>query len=362
MSNLLSKFINNIEAYTAGEQPRDKNYIKLNTNENPFPPSPVIKKILNNYDYDKLKLYPDPNSSMLKAAISKKENTAENNIFIGNGSDEVLAFCFPTFFNRKEKDIAFADITYSFYPVFSDFFGINFRKIRLDDNFTLNCEDYFNLKDIQGIIIANPNAPTGKGIALEIIEKIVKSNLDKVIIIDEAYIDFFKQSAVELTKKYNNLLVVKTFSKSYSLAGIRCGYAIGNETLISGLERSKNCFNSYPIDRLCEAVCTAAISDSAYYDGINNEIISERGILQQQLKEIGLTVIPSSSNFIFAGLENKGKILYEKLKEQGILVRYFDKERLKSFVRISVGSKTENLVLITKLKDIIREINQTGNI
>jgi len=357
MKNLLSRLINNIEPYMAGEQPKDKQYIKLNTNENPYPPTPKVKEVLNSFDYEKLKLYPDPNSSLLKNALAKSEDILPENIFIGNGSDEVLALCFPTFFNREEKEVVFADITYSFYPVYCNFFGINFIKKNLDDDFKININDYLNLKNAQGIIIANPNAPTGRGIELDIIEKIVKENSDKVVIIDEAYIDFYRKSAVKLTKIYDNLLVVKTFSKSYSLAGIRCGYAVGNKKLIDGLECSKNSFNSYPIDRICEAVCTAAVCDKEYYDKINNEIIAEREILEKELNKLGLIVIPSNSNFVLAGYPNYGKILYEQLKDKGILVRYFDKDRLKSFIRITIGSKSENFALITKIKSIIGNIN-----
>jgi histidinol-phosphate aminotransferase len=356
MKNYLSNLVNSIKPYAAGEQPKDKKYIKLNTNENPYPPSPKVKEAILNYNFDNLKLYPDPDSTLLKNAIAKKEGVNPENVFIGNGSDEVLALCFPTFFNRDDKDIAFADITYSFYPVFCDFFGINCRKINVEEDFSIFLTSYLYLKNVQGKIIANPNAPTGRGIELTNIKKIVQSNPDILVLIDEAYMDFFKQSAVELTKTYKNVIVVKTFSKSYSLAGIRCCYAIGDKELIAGLETSKNSFNSYPIDRLCEVICSAAINDSSYYDSINNKIIEEREILQKELKKLGLIVIPSNSNFIFAGLPNKGKLLYEKLKEKGILVRYFEKDRIKSYIRITIGSKDENYALITNLRDIIEEI------
>ena len=353
MKTYLSKKASSVSPYTAGEQPKDKKYIKLNTNENPYPPSPKAKAEYDSFAFSDLKLYPDPFAKKLREAIAGAEGVDAENVFCGNGSDEILALCFPAFFDADGKGAAFADITYSFYPVFCDFFGIKKNIVPLEDDFTLSFE---KLKGTaaQGVLIANPNAPTGIGIPLPELEAFIAAS-DRIVILDEAYMPFFGQTAVPLTKKYDNVLVVKTFSKGYSLAGIRCGYAIGCRALIEGLERMRDCFNSYPVDSVCQAVCAAAISDTEYYREKNALVVSERARLSIELEKSGFEVLPSSSNFVFASHHKKsGKEIYEVLKERGVLVRWFNKPKIDSFVRITVGSKEENDGLLNALSDILR--------
>lgn len=352
-----SKLCRGIKPYTAGEQPKDCNYIKLNTNENPYPPPPSVNEVIKNLDYKRLRLYPDNNCADLINALAETENVSAENVFAGNGSDEVLALCFPAFF---DSEIVFADITYSFYKVFADLFKIKYRLIPLNDDFTININDYFNIKE-QAIIIANPNAPTGIALQPEQIKSILDKNPDKLVIIDEAYVDFFGKSCVCLTKTYDNLLVVKTFSKSYSLAGIRCGYAVGNKELITALNKIKDSFNSYPLDAVCQKVCVAALGDAEYHNEVISKIVKTREKFTAELKNIGFEVLPSDANFVFAKhkpprpcgapLERGmgGKDLYLKLKDNKILVRHFDKPRITGFVRITIGTDAEMGELINKL-------------
>lgn len=353
MKNYLSKKAQEITPYTAGEQPSDKKYVKLNTNENPYPPSPKALQAYREYDFESLKLYPPLRMDGLRAAIAEAEGVEPENVFCGNGSDEILAFCFPAFFDSDGQGAAFADITYSFYPVFCDFFNIPRRILPLEKDFTLDLAKLTKMQ-AQGVIVANPNAPTGIGIGLIEMEKFIAEN-DRIVIVDEAYMPFFNESAVPLTKKYKNLLVVKTFSKGYSLAGLRCGYAIGDASLISGLERCRDSFNSYPVDRICQAVCAAAISDKDYYLQKNALVISERERLERELSARGFTVLPSKANFVFAKHEDKGgKEVYTALRERGVLVRYFDKPRISDFCRITVGSVAENDALLAALDDFLK--------
>ena len=353
MKNYLSKKAQEITPYTAGEQPSDKKYVKLNTNENPYPPSPKALQAYREYDFESLKLYPPLRMDGLRAAIAEAEGVEPENVFCGNGSDEILAFCFPAFFDSDGQGAAFADITYSFYPVFCDFFNIPRRILPLEEDFTLDLAKLTKMQ-AQGVIVANPNAPTGIGIGLIEMEKFIAEN-DRIVIVDEAYMPFFNESAVPLTKKYKNLLVVKTFSKGYSLAGLRCGYAIGDASLISGLERCRDSFNSYPVDRICQAVCAAAISDKDYYLQKNALVISERERLERELSARGFTVLPSKANFVFAKHEDKGgKEVYTALRERGVLVRYFDKPRISDFCRITVGSVAENDALLAALDDFLK--------
>lgn len=353
MKNYLSKKAQEITPYTAGEQPSDKKYVKLNTNENPYPPSPKALQAYREYDFESLKLYPPLRMDGLRAAVAEAEGVEPENVFCGNGSDEILAFCFPAFFDSDGQGAAFADITYSFYPVFCDFFNIPRRILPLEEDFTLDLAKLTKMQ-AQGVIVANPNAPTGIGIGLIEMEKFIAEN-DRIVIVDEAYMPFFNESAVPLTKKYKNLLVVKTFSKGYSLAGLRCGYAIGDASLISGLERCRDSFNSYPVDRICQAVCAAAISDKDYYLQKNALVISERERLERELSARGFTVLPSKANFVFAKHEDKGgKEVYTALRERGVLVRYFDKPRISDFCRITVGSVAENDALLAALDDFLK--------
>ena len=350
--NFLGARARGISPYTAGEQPRDRRYIKLNTNENPYPPSPAVKAVLDGAEISDLRLYPSPDADGLREALAQAEGCAKENVFCGNGSDEVLFLSFAAFFDG-ERSTCFPDITYSFYEVFAKFFGIGAKIVPLKADFSMDTEKMAKT-ECAGYFIANPNAPTGVGIPLDEMEKFVASVPEKIVIADEAYMDFYGQSCVPLTKRYKNLLVVKTFSKSYSLAGIRCGYAIGDERLIEGLRRMKDCMNSYPVDRLCQEVCVAAAGDKAYHDKTVSLVVSERERLREGLLALGFTVPESKANFLFAGRAKKsGKEIYEKLKEEGVLVRFWDKPVLSDFCRITVGTAEQNNILLEKLKKIL---------
>jgi len=353
--NFLSKLTAGITPYVAGEQPSDKAYVKLNTNENPYPPSPEAAKALASFNAERLKLYPDADASLLRAAIGKAEGVEAENVFCGNGSDEVLALCFPAFFDKDGFGAAFADITYSFYPVFADFFSVPKKIVPLTSDYAMDLKA-FALEKCQGYFITNPNAPTGVGIKAKEMEEFISSVPDRIVIADEAYMGFMGESCAPLTKKYKNLLVVKTFSKYYSLAGIRCGYAIGDKALIDGLFRAKNCFNSYPLDAVCQAVCAAAISDGAYYAECAEKVKSERVRVRAELISMGFFVPESSSNFLFASLDGvDGKYIYQSLKSEGVLVRHWGSDKLKNFCRITIGSKEQNDVLLQKLKNILKK-------
>lgn len=353
MKSFLSDKAKSIEPYTPGEQPKDKNYIKLNTNESPYPPSPYVKKALIESNFDDLRLYPDPNVSDLKKEIAELYNINTNNIFIGNGSDEILAFCFMAFFNRGDK-IYYPNITYSFYSVYSSLFDLNEVKIPLKDDFTIDINDYKNLDS--GIFIANPNAPTGLLLTLDQLEEIIINNKDNIVIIDEAYIDFAGiESAYKLTKKYDNLLVVQTFSKSRSLAGIRLGFAIGNKNLIQGLKNIKYSFNSYTINRLSIIAGIEAIKDNQYFKDTVNKVINTREKTKIKLKELGFNVLDSKSNFIFISHKNIfAEDLYLKLKDKSILVRYFKSDLINNYIRVTIGTDEEMDIFVEKIKYIIK--------
>ena len=351
--DFLSRRARTITPYTAGEQPSDKKYVKLNTNENPYPPSPGALAAYEAFDVSSLRLYPPLPMRALREAVAQAEGVAPENVFCGNGSDEILALCFPAFFDEGGEGAAFADITYSFYPVFCAFFGVPCTQVPLEEDFTLDLNKLSAAK-AQGLLVANPNAPTGIGIPLAEIEAFVRANSGRVVIVDEAYMPFFGQSAVPLTKKYENLLVVKTFSKGYSLAGMRCGYAVGNAALIGGLERCRDSFNSYPVDSVCQAVCAAAIGDGAYYKEKNALVVSERERLTAELAERGFTVLPSKANFVFArhGAVG-GREVYAQLRARGVLVRHFEKPRISEFCRITVGSREQNDALLSALDEFL---------
>ena len=351
--DFLSRRARDVVPYTAGEQPGDKSYIKLNTNENPYPPSPRVAEVLRTVDLDRLRRYPRPDADVLRAAIAEAEGVAVENVFCGNGSDEVLALTFPAFFDADGAGACFADLTYSFYPVFAQFYNVPTVVVPLREDFTFDLTA-MRACDCQGYYIANPNAPTGIGIALNEIENFVASVPERVVVLDEAYMDFFGESCVPLIKKYRNVIVVKTFSKSYSLAGIRCGYAVGDAALIDGLFRMKDCFNSYPVDAVAQDVCVAAIKDRAYYADVTARVVSERERVRRELLEMGFTVPESKSNFLFAGrVKKSGKELYQALKAAGVLVRYWDKPVLRDFLRITVGTPAENDAMLAQLKTII---------
>lgn len=354
--SFLSERAKRIQPYTAGEQPSGRTYIKLNTNENPYPPSPRVKEAIESFESDTLKRYPKPDADGLREAIARAEGVKAENVFCGNGSDEVLALSFPAFFDEG-KVACFADFTYSFYEVFAAFFGVSVKKVPIGADFDYNFEAMLSTS-CSGYYIANPNAPTGVGVSRERMERFIAAanGLGRVVIADEAYMDFFGQSCVPLTERYPNLLVVKTFSKSYSLAGIRCGYAVGDKSLVSGLFRMKDCYNSYPVDALCQAICTAAVGDGAYRDRCANLVKEERERVRDALLQLGFTVPKSSANFLFAGrAKADGKEIYQKLKERGVLVRFWDKPFLCDFCRITIGTPAENDALIDNLKLILQE-------
>lgn len=348
--------VRELEPYTPGEQPKIQNLLKLNTNENPYPPSPkvvaAVQAVLEN-NADVLRLYPDPDASALKQAIAKQQNVAVEHVFVGNGSDEVLAHIFKAFF-VQDKPILYPDITYSFYPVYSQFFGLSAKTkiLPLNDDFEIVVDDYKQQNG--GIIITNPNAPTSIALGLSSIEEVLQANPNSVVVIDEAYVDFGAESAVSLVEKYENLVVCQTTSKSRSLAGLRVGFAIAQPHLIAALEAVKNSFNSYPIDRFAIAAAVASFEDQAYFEEQNQKVIASREKLVAQLADIGFKVLPSSANFIFASLLSKdaGELAAE-LRERGIIVRYFNKPRINQFLRITIGTDEQNQRLVDTLKNDI---------
>jgi len=340
MNSYWSRKAKEITAYVPGEQPKDRRYIKLNTNENPYPPSPKVIEAIKAAADDTLRLYPDPTCDELRATIAGYYKLKKDQVFIGNGSDELLAFAFPAFFEPAANPVLFAEVTYSFYPVYAAFFNINYRLVPMDDEFNIAEEGY--CQDNGGIIIANPNAPTGKGVSRKMIERVLERNNDNVVIVDEAYIDFGGESSVPLIGNYPNLLIIKTLSKSRSLAGLRVGYALGNAGLIEGMIRIKDSINSYTVDRLALAGAIEAIKDDVYFQETKTKIIQTRKLVTAKLTKIGFNVIPSQANFIFAeSRQCPGNILFERLREKGILVRYFNKPRIDNFIRITIGTDTE---------------------
>ncbi|WP_436662018.1 histidinol-phosphate transaminase [Acinetobacter sp. P1(2025)] len=346
--------VRDLEPYVPGEQPKIQNLLKLNTNENPYPPSPkvvdAVQAVLT-HQADALRLYPDPDATALKQAIAKQQNVDVSQVFVGNGSDEVLAHIFKAFFIQQEP-ILYPDITYSFYPVYSQFFGVQTKQIPLNEKFEIDISDYE--QENGGIIITNPNAPTSIALGLDKIEKVLKANPNCVIVIDEAYVDFGAESAVELVSRYENLVVCQTTSKSRSLAGLRVGFAIAQAHLIAALEAVKNSFNSYPIDRFAIAAAVASFEDQDYFQEQCDKVIASREKLVANLTELGFNVLPSKANFIFAthSLHDAAQ-LAEKLREQGIIVRYFNKPRINQFLRITIGTDEQNQRLVDTLKMLI---------
>ncbi|CAI3163343.1 Histidinol-phosphate aminotransferase [Acinetobacter calcoaceticus] len=346
--------VRELEPYVPGEQPKIQNLLKLNTNENPYPPSPKVVEAVQavlSQQADALRLYPDPDATALKQAIAKQQNIEISQVFVGNGSDEVLAHIFKAFFLQDEP-ILYPDITYSFYPVYSQFFGTKTKEIPLNENFEIEAKDY--IQPNGGIVITNPNAPTSIAIGLPDIEQILKANPDRVVVIDEAYVDFGAESAVGLVNRYENLVVCQTTSKSRSLAGLRVGFAIAQPHLIAALEAVKNSFNSYPIDRFAIAAAVASFEDQAYFEEQLQRVISSREKLVDNLTALGFKVLPSKANFIFAShLTHDAGQLAQQLREQGIIVRYFNKPRINQFLRITVGTDEQNMRLVQTLKQDI---------
>lgn len=346
--------VRELEPYVPGEQPKIQNLLKLNTNENPYPPSPKVVEAVQavlHEQADVLRLYPDPDATALKQAIAKQQNIDVSQVFVGNGSDEVLAHIFKAFFLQDEP-ILYPDITYSFYPVYSQFFGTKTKEIPLDENFEIDVRDYTQPNG--GVIITNPNAPTSIALSLAEIEQVLQANPDRVVVIDEAYVDFGAESAVSLINRYENLVVCQTTSKSRSLAGLRVGFAIAQSHLIAALEAVKNSFNSYPIDRFAIAAAVASFEDQAYFEEQCQKVISSREKLVRDLTELGFNVLPSKANFIFAThSQHDAGQLAQKLREQGIIVRYFNKPRINQFLRITVGTDEQNARLVQTLKQDI---------
>ena len=342
-----------IEPYVPGEQPNLPDMVKLNTNENPYPPSPKVVETLKNFDCDSLRLYPDPNSQVLADALAKRYGLQSDQVFLGVGSDDVLAIAFMTFFNSK-KPILFPDITYSFYDVWAELFQIPYERPALDDHFDLIPEDYY--KENGGVVIANPNAPTGVLQSLDFLRDVIEHNRDVVVIIDEAYADFSGSSALELTKEYDNVLIVQTYSKSRSLAGMRIGYAMGNPELIRAMNDVRYSYNSYPMTRLSVALGAAALEDEAYFWETVAKVIETREWTKKELKRLGFSFRDSQTNFIFATHESvPAQTIFDVLREKHIFVRHFGQKRIENYLRISIGTQAEMERFIRETEQIIAQ-------
>ncbi|MBP3437003.1 MAG: histidinol-phosphate transaminase [Clostridia bacterium] len=351
MSEFFNPRLASLSAYTPGEQPRDKQYIKLNTNESPFPPAPEVIKRVTEEALGTLRLYCDPTATALKNALASRYGVKAENVFVANGSDDILNFAFLAF---GQSGVAFPDISYGFYEVFAHFHGIPFEKIPLQEDFTVRKDDYFGKEKM--VCIANPNAPTGIALSLSDTEDIVSRNPSRVVLIDEAYVDFGAQSCVSLTQKYKNLLCVGTFSKSRSMAGGRLGFAIASKELITDLEKIKYSQNPYNVNTLTQLLGVATLENDGYYKENCQKIISARRYTEKALCALGFTVLPSKANFVFAKSERiSGKELYLRLKEKGILVRHFDAPRIEAFNRITVGTQEQMELLVAKITDILAE-------
>lgn len=353
MSRFFSGKYKSLVPYVPGEQPKEQKYIKLNTNESPFPPSAKAMEYAKR-EAEKLELYSDPECRDLVKTAAEHFGISENEILFTNGSDEILNFAFMAFCDEAHPAV-FPDITYGFYPVFAELNNVPYEEIPLNDDFTINVDDFCGVN--KTVFIANPNAPTGIALSLSDIEKIIKSNPENVVVIDEAYVDFGAESAVKLIHKYDNLLVTQTFSKSRSMAGARLGFGIGNADLINDLNTVKYSTNPYNVNRMTMAAGVGALLDGEYFEKNCKEIIAVREYTAQKLQEMGFTVTDSKANFIFAASKAvNGKTLYLKLKEKGILVRHFDKERLTEYNRITVGTREQMERLLSAIKEIMEEI------
>lgn len=351
MAQEWKKNLRNIEPYVPGEQSRDKDIVKINANENPYPPSPAAVRAVNNFSCSRLRFYPDANALEFKTALAEFYGVSAENVFLGNGSDDVLALAFQAFFN-SEKPIAYPDITYSFYPVWCRLFNIPYKNYPLTDDFRINPEDY--KEENGGVVIPNPNAPTSLGEGREFVEKLMEYNKNCVVIIDEAYVDFGGYSSVELMKKYENLLVTGTFSKSRSLAGMRIGYAIGSKALISVLEAVKNSYNSYTVNSISMAAGTASIKDRAYFEQTVSRVVATRERVTKELRALGFTVFDSQTNFLFATHEAENmKDYFEWLKTQKVYIRYFSLPRIDNHVRITIGTDEEMDIFLEKTREYL---------
>lgn len=351
MNQFWSKRIRDIVPYTPGEQPRGRKFIKLNTNECPYPPSPKAIEAIRTAAGDTLRLYPDPECMELRSAIAEREGLSINQVFCGNGSDEILAFAFQAFFN-PDREVVFPKITYSFYPVYTDFFGLSRREVPMNPDFSNPVGLLCGLNG--GVVLANPNAPTGIAVGLDAVERLLQANPDVVVIVDEAYVDFGAESAVKLINRYPNLLVVQTTSKSRALAGLRVGWAMGDPGLIDGLRCVRDSINSYTVDRLAQAGAAAAIRDEDYFQSIRQRVMRTREETEKTLKEKGFTVLPSQANFLFASFPGRaGGELLDGLRDRGVLVRWWDKPEIRDWLRISVGSDEEMTALLGALDELV---------
>jgi histidinol-phosphate aminotransferase len=358
MSKYWSALTASLVPYVPGEQPKDKRYIKLNTNESPYPPSPAVIAAIQAATNEDLRLYPDPTCEKLREAVAHYYDLSSDNIFVGNGSDEVLAFAFPAFFS-SEKPILFPEITYSFYPVYTKLYGLTYETIPVDDQFNIDAKQY--CRPNGGIVIPNPNAPTTRYMPLDDVRLILEANPNQVVIVDEAYVDFGGQSAVRFIPEYPNLLVVQTLSKSRSLAGLRVGMAMGHPDLIEGLNRIKNSFNSYTLDRLAIAGAVAAIEDQAYFEETTRMIIATRERTTEALRALGFVVVPSQANFIFMSHPGlSAQTLVDELKARGILVRYFKQPRIDQYMRVSIGTDEEMDAFVANVSEILNGSFQKG--
>ncbi|VAW87515.1 Histidinol-phosphate aminotransferase [hydrothermal vent metagenome] len=353
MSKFWSPIVHQLTPYVPGEQPKISNLIKLNTNENPYGPSPKVLNAIEIEAGNSLRLYSDPTSERLVNAIAQYYQLDAKQIFVGNGSDEVLAHTFQALFQHG-KPLLFPDITYSFYPVYCKLYGVEAETIPLNTNFEVDLSDY--IRPNSGIIFPNPNAPTGHGIGPGAIEMLLKKNLDSVVVVDEAYIDFGGESAVTLINEYPNLLVIQTFSKSRSLAGLRVGFAMGSEALIAGLIRVKDSFNSYPLDSIAISGAVAAIQDKVHFEYTRKRIITSREQLTVELEALGFNIIPSQANFLFVTHpQHDAADLAADLRVRNIIVRYFNKPRIDQYLRITIGTDDECAMLVSALQDIVKD-------
>ena len=349
MSRFLKESLQALDAYTPGEQPRDMVYIKLNTNESPYPPAPSVVEAMNAEQVELLRLYSDPTAKGLKEKLARLYGLKPENVFVSNGSDEVLNFAFMAF---GEQGVVFPEISYGFYEVFGDLYALDYEKIPLKEDFSINHEDYCAKNKM--VVIANPNAPTGMSISLAQIEEILKSNPDNVVIIDEAYVDFGGETALPLLSKYDNLLITRTFSKSRCLAGGRLGYGFGSAELIADLEKIKYSTNPYNVNRLTLLLGEKTVEAEDYYREKCAQIMETRSWTKEKLEELGFTVLPSQTNFLFAKTDKMdGGELYEKLKTRGILVRHFSNPKISQFNRITIGTKQQMETLIATLKEVL---------
>jgi histidinol-phosphate aminotransferase len=353
MKKFWSDCLKNLNPYTPGEQPKEKIELKLNTNENPYPPTQLVNQAICTNGSTDLNLYPDPESDDLRDVIADYHKLFKEQVFVGNGSDEILAFIFYAFFKDKES-VLFPDITYSFYPVYAKLFEINYQTIPLDENFKINLDSYAS--NNSAIIFPNPNAPTSIALSRNEIELFLKNHMNSIVVIDEAYVDFGTETALPLLEKYNNIIITRSMSKSRSLAGLRVGYALGSANLIEGLMRVKNSFNSYPLDRLAQKASIASFKDEEYFLSTCNQIVQTRNNFVEALKALKFSALQPSGNFVLAKPPKTidAKSLYLSLKDKGILVRYFPSPvKISSYIRITIGTKEQMEKLISEIKKIL---------